>query len=248
MKHIKCQIISNQEIAKGIFEMVLDSRGLPDSLPGQFVMLYLDKGDTLLPRPISICKQGKNVMMLVYKVVGTGTKYLSNYNPGDNIRLMGPLGNGFTIDPAAKGQKGVALVGGGIGIPPLVSLFSKLKDMAPDTPAPDVFLGFRDDSFLTNFFGENVHTTNGNIIELLERHAQEYDEMYACGPKPMLAALSSYATKKNIRLQVSLEERMACGVGTCMGCVTSVVDDSASGYMKICCEGPVFYSDKVVLN
>ena len=281
MIHKKCNIISNQEIAAGssgtarksgsagksgaagksaansVFEMLVDTRDFPKSLPGQFIMVHLDKGEMLLPRPISICRQAENLMLLVYKVLGKGTEYLSTFKPGDEIRLMGPLGNGFSF---RDDLKKIALIGGGIGIPPMVSIYDAIKDRDIEI---HVYLGYKDGHFLTNLFpGAKLHiiTENldtfkdppypsgevfpekGNTITLLEHFNEDYDEMYACGPKPMLSALTKFAADKNIPLQISLEERMACGVGVCMGCVVP------PDYMKICCAGPVFYSDKVVLD
>jgi len=254
MTHNACKIVSNQEIAPDIFEIVLDTRDFPMSAPGQFVMIYLDRGELLLPRPISICRQEKNITLLVYKVAGNGTEYMSTLKSGDALRITGPLGNGFTIK---EGLKKIALIGGGIGIPPMVSIFDKLKGKDIEI---DVFLGFKKEHFLTNLFSGahlrvisedidafakqpypsgDVFAKSGNPITLLAHYGADYDEIYACGPKPMLAALSRYAEDKNVPLQVSLEERMACGIGVCMGCVTP------PSYMKICCVGPVFYSDKV---
>ena len=257
MIHKECRIISNQEIAPHIYEMIADTRDFPQSKPGQFAMLYLDKGETLLPRPISICRQSDNLMMFVYKTVGKGTEYLSKFKTDDIIRITAPLGNGFTFK---DGLKKIALIGGGVGIPPMVSIYDSLKEYNIEI---HVYLGFRDAHFLTNLFSgaklrvaaENldalkhpphpageVYPKNANAVAVLSHFNEKYDEMYACGPKPMLAALSRYAAENNTPLQVSLEERMACGVGVCMGCVVP------PDYLKICCNGPVFYSDKVVLD
>ena len=281
MTHKRCKIISNQEISKGVFEMVVDTRDFPKSIPGQFVMVHLDKGELLLPRPISICRQEKNLMLLVYKVFGKGTDYLSKLKQNDEVRLMGPLGNGFTIK---DGLKKIALIGGGIGIPPMVSIFDAIKDKNIEI---HVYLGFKEGHYLTTLFPDaNLHVitedlsafkdppypigevfpVEGNTITLLDNKSggktESFDEMFACGPKPMLAALAKYADEKGVPLQVSLEERMACGIGVCMGCVTAMKANKSSStanksssqqsgapnYMKICCVGPVFYSDKVVLD
>ena len=273
MKHRESRILSNQEIAPGVFELIADTKDFPKSIPGQFMMVYPNRNDLILPRPISICRQVNNLTMLVYKTVGKGTAHLSSLKPGDNVRIMGPLGNGFKIN---ENKSRIALVGGGIGIPPMVSVFDRIR---PDTDVDigaknskeveiTVLLGFKDSHFLTTLFnGANLHiisedTTafknppfptgtvfpkNGSVLDLLNELDSEnnYDEIYACGPKPMLAALSRYAKERNIPLQVSLEERMACGVGACLGCAAMSAEEN---YVKICCDGPVFYSDKVVLD
>ncbi|MCL2016488.1 MAG: dihydroorotate dehydrogenase electron transfer subunit [Defluviitaleaceae bacterium] len=258
MNHETVAVLSNQEIAPRVFEMILQTPNFSVGKPGQFVMLYPQNAGTLLPRPISICRQTKNITMLVYKVFGGGTRYLSTLKQGDNLPIMAPLGNNFS----AKSHKKVALVGGGVGIPPMVFLYDTLQETSPNTEI-DVFLGFKDTHFLTTMFTNanlyivsenvdalnafqnasgNVYPKNGNVLTLLNNYAQQYDEIYACGPKPMLQALCEYAKQKNIPLQVSLEERMACGVGACVCCVAN----TTSGYVKICCDGPVFDSDKVV--
>ena len=252
MKYEQYLILKNRKIAADVYEMILHAPRIADNCKaGQFMMVYLDKGELLLPRPISICrKEGENIF-LVYKVVGTGTKYMSALPPGSLLRLSGPLGNGFTIK---NGLSKVALIGGGIGVPPMVMLFKELSGVQAD-----VFLGFRDEAILkSHFTGANLYIatetgkegTKGNILDLLNDHGRHYEEMYACGPKAMLAAISRYAKDKSIPLQISLEERMACGLGTCMGCVTPATANDVNNppmYMKICCEGPVFYSDKIEL-
>lgn len=260
MRHRECNILSNQEIAKGIYEMVVDTRDFPMGTPGQFMMVHVGRGDLILPRPISICRQEKNITLLVYKVFGKGTAHLGTLKAGDSVRLMGPLGNGFTIK---DGLRKIALIGGGIGIPPMVSIYDHVKESGIEV---DVLLGFSTSHYLTNLFtGANLHIIgddinifadppfpsghvypeSGNVMTLLDNQDnldQKYDEIFACGPKPMLAALSKYAADKGVPLQISLEERMACGLGACMGCVVP------PEYLKICCAGPVFYSDKVVLD
>lgn len=281
------RVVENKVIApdiSDIFEMELHAPELSGCKPGQFVMVYLDKGEHLLPRPISICRyenESKSVF-LVYKKVGAGTEYMTTLKPGAFLRLMGPLGNGYAIKNSyvikseeSKADMKIALVGGGVGIPPLVQLYKELK--LSGLESADIFLGFRDKPFLTEHFaGANLYTTTGNLIDLVKQHESDhkpnhesdhksnhesdhksnhesdhkqgrnYSEIYACGPKPMLAALAQYAKEKGITLQVSLEERMACGIGVCLGCVAPTADHPP-GYLKICCDGPVFYSDKVDL-
>ncbi|MCL1987854.1 MAG: dihydroorotate dehydrogenase electron transfer subunit [Firmicutes bacterium] len=255
MTYEKVTILSNQEISPTVFEMILQTPNFEMGKPGQFVMVYPNHGGMLLPRPISICRQTKNITMLVYKILGDGTRYMSTLKQGDSLLIMGPIGNSFEIKPHKK----VALVGGGIGIPPMVFLYDTIKSQEVD-----VFLGFKDTHFLTTLFTDanlhivtedltalkslqnpsgNIYPKNGNVLDLLESQSQQYDEIYACGPNPMLKALCKYADKKNIPLQISLEERMACGLGACVCCVAN----TPQGYVKICCDGPVFYSDKVVL-
>jgi len=259
VNHEPCLILKNRKIAPDIFELAIHAPRIASSCTaGQFVMVYLDKREILLPRPISVCRCEREDIYLVYKVMGDGTKHISTLTPGTFLRITGPLGKGFTIK---RRLKKVALIGGGIGVPPMVMLYKTLKDVQAD-----IYLGFKEESILTEHFegaaGLYIATETGqegmqgNVLDLLNYKSQHYDEMYACGPKPMLAAISQYVKNKAIPLQISLEERMACGIGTCMGCVisgthgraASEVNGQPPDYMKICCEGPVFYSDKVVLD
>ena len=241
-------VLGNWQLAPGIFSLTLK---LPECkpLPGQFVMLYLESGAHLLPRPISICDVGGDQLRLVYQVVGAGTQQLSALSPGAQLRMLGPLGNGFALKP---GLKTACLVGGGIGSPPLLLLAKELTRQGVRT---QVFLGFRDRSILSGEFAGlgcevNIATDSGregfhgNVIALLREKAPSVDELFSCGPKVMLSGLASYARDRGIPCQVSLEERMACGLGACVGCVAKAGD----GYKKVCCDGPVFYSDEVVLD
>ena len=247
------RIIGHESIGKDIWVLSLHAPQIaPNAKPGQFVMLQLDRPDLLLPRPMSIMRIENNDLHMVYQVVGEGTRhiasldYMEHYR-GKHMTVTGPLGSGFTIDPTC--QK-VALVGGGLGTPPLVMLAQHLQGMRVSM---DAYLGFRDTPLLVHRFedaGAQVqiatdtgsHGHHGNIVDLLRQKAQCYDVIFACGPKPMLRALSQYAKSAGIPCQISLEERMACGLGTCVGCVI----DTTAGKQKICVDGPVFASDTIL--
>jgi dihydroorotate dehydrogenase electron transfer subunit len=249
MKQLEqAKIIGRGEIAPNIFSLWLHAPGIAQAIkPGQFVMVYLDRGEMLLPRPISVCRvtDTKTTLELVYQTVGKGTEYMSRLELDQSLRLLGPLGNGFNTEaPKAR----VALVGGGIGVPPLLMLAKALKDTKVD-----VYMGFREQPILLDEFqalADNVHvaTDNGSYgyqgtaLDILKKENQPYDEIFACGPRPLLKALAEYAKTKGIPCQVCMEERMACGLGTCVGCAVKTAD----GYQKCCVDGPVFYSDKVV--
>jgi len=183
--------------------------------------------------------------------VGAGTEVMSKMQVGTNVKILAPLGKGFFTTPttARTPLKKVALVGGGIGTPPLLLLAKTLKAQGAHV---DVYLGFRqfpilEDEFkavadslhIATEFGNTGH--RGYILEVLEKANTNYDEIMACGPRPMLNALADYAHSKNIPCQISTEERMACGLGTCVGCVLMVNGSN----VRICTEGPVFYSDEV---
>ena len=246
-QYISCAVLRNDEISGGVFDMTVENR-LGQIKPGQFAELYTGRGEHILPRPISVCDFSGDEIRFVYRVAGSGTEIFSALRPGDEITLLGPLGSGFPVDVPGR----AAMVGGGIGIPPLVALYKALKGCDVH-----VFLGYQSELFLQNEFdyaeisSEKVHLASdsgghtafkGNVVELMRREALDFDVIYACGPKPMLRALNGYASEKGCLLYVSLEERMACGLGTCCGCAVSVISGT---YKKVCKDGPVFDSREV---
>lgn len=248
----KAQIVENARIAKDIYSMWLKDRDMAEiAKPGQFVSLYCKAGGRLLPRPISICEIDKTEgrLRLVYRVVGKGTEEFAALEPEEWVEVMGPLGNGFTLE----GKKAL-LIGGGIGIPPMLELAKQLKC------EKQIVLGYRDDTFLNHEFeayGEvflstedGSKGTKGNVIDAIIANQLSADIIYACGPMPMLRGVKNYAIQQGIKAQLSLEERMACGIGACLACVckTREIDDHTNVKNKrICKEGPVFYAEEVEL-
>lgn len=252
---IQTKILKKRELVKDIFEFVIDADNpLKDSKAGQFIHVKCG-GNTYLRRPISICEIKDNTLRFIFQVRGKGTKALSQYNEGDIIDLMGPLGgNGFTTD---KEYKNAVVIGGGIGIYPLLQV-------AKETNAKAI-LGFRGKDFVTleedfkNVCKEVYITTDdgsyerkGLVTEVLSEliKKEEIDVIFACGPTPMLRAVKKIAEENNIYLEVSLEERMGCGIGACLCCATKVKDsDLEEGYTHahVCSHGPVFDSKEVIL-
>lgn len=248
----KVKVAKNSRLAPDIYSIWLEAGDIARyALPGQFVSLYCRDGSRLLPRPISICETDRDmgVIRLVYRVVGKGTKELAGLAASDYVELMGPLGRGFV----PEGKKAM-LVGGGIGIPPMLELAKRLSC------EKQIVLGYRDVTFLDNEFypyGKVYISTEdgsvgakGNVIDAIKANKLEADIIYACGPTPMLRGIKEYAEKMGIRAQLSLEERMACGVGACLGCVCkSTYTDSHShvNNKRICKDGPVFYAEEVEL-
>lgn len=215
---------------------------------GQFVEVYPDNGVNLLARPISICETDKllGTLRLVFQIVGKGTELFSKLTKGDKIRVLGPCGNGYSL----KDGKAI-LVGGGIGVPPLLETCKKLKG------EKTVVLGFRSGSFLTEEFEKYnakvfVATDDGsvgfkgNVVDLLKAQDLSADVIYSCGPRIMLKFLSLWAEEKGIECQVSMEERMACGIGACVGCVIKIKDGDDWAHKKVCKDGPVFDSKEVI--
>lgn len=244
------KILSNELIAKDVFRIVIEAKEVAQSANvGQFVNIYPKSKNTLLPRPISISEIGETTLTLVYGVVGEGTAEFASYQAGDTIRLSTTLGTGYKIQQV----KTHVLVGGGIGVPPLVELAKRLEG------EKIAVLGFRDEPFLVEALeeaGAKVYIATdsgnygfkGNVVQLIQAEGIEGDYFYSCGPKPMLRALAAYCESVDVPIQVSLEERMGCGYGACVGCVCKTKDHSEKGYehKKVCKDGPVFLGSEVV--
>ena len=250
------KVFSQGKLAEGIYSMWIETAAAKNACGGQFVNLYLKDPTRLLPRPISICDVDREDRRLrvVYRIAGAGTKALSALGFRDEIRLMGPLGNGFP--ETEETQKRVVLIGGGIGIPPMLLLAKKYGESAT------AVLGYRDaDTFLLSDFKESgcgillssddgSVGTKGTVIDAIEEADFTADVIFACGPKPMLSGIRGFARKKNIPCYVSMEERMACGIGACLGCVTPSADKDAHSHVcnkRVCKDGPVFLAEEVVL-
>lgn len=246
------RILKNDRLEEGVYDLWLEAGEMGAlAKPGQFLSLYCNEGGRLLPRPISICeidnKSGR--IRLVYRVVGKGTEEFAGLGAGDYIACMGPFGNGFTPEKSKA-----LIIGGGIGIPPLLELAKHLDG------EKDIVLGYRDVTFLDEDFRSygNVYIatedgskgTKGNVLDAIRMNKLSADVIYACGPTPMLRGIKEYAAANQIKAQLSLEERMACGIGACLACVcqSAAVDHHTNvNNKRICKEGPVFYADEIVL-
>ena len=249
-------VISQEMLADGIFSMWLRTEASQMAVPGQFISMYTNDGTKLLPRPISICEIDKEegALRVVYRVTGenTGTKQFSECKPGDTIPVIGPLGNGFPLDKA-EGKKAF-LMGGGIGVPPILELAKQLN-----AAEKQIVMGYRDaNTFLKEQFEANgtvyVSTedgsvgTKGNVMDAIRENGLTADIIYACGPTPMLRAIKNFAEENGIECYISLEEKMACGIGACLACVckSKEKDHHTNVHNKrICKDGPVFLSTEV---
>lgn len=250
------EIISQECIGTDIYSMWLQTDKIARAaVPGQFISVYSHDGSRLLPRPISICEidREKGALRIVYRIAGAGTKEFSGYGKGTVLSILGPLGNGFPLERMTEGKRAM-LIGGGIGIPPIVELAREL------TGEKQIIAGYRDELFLTEELEkegtlyiateDGSSGTKGTVLNAIEENALEADVIYACGPTPMLRALKSYAEERGIECWLSLEERMACGVGACLGCVcqSKEVDEHSHVHNKrVCKDGPVFLSTEVEL-
>ncbi|WP_136608692.1 dihydroorotate dehydrogenase electron transfer subunit [Paenibacillus dokdonensis] len=223
-------ILSNERICAGIYLMTVEGQ-FQEACMGQFYMLRAWNDVPVLSRPISIYNVENNSIQFLYKMAGEGTRLLAKLHEGDSIQLEGPLGHGF---PDVKGR--VALIGGGIGMAPLLYTAKQLDK-------PDIYLGFQDQSYLTEAFepysNKLVVQIGGSVLDDLDPSSYEY--ALVCGPLGMMKEAALRAEGLNTKMYVSLEKRMACGIGACYVC--SVLNKN--GHRKVCTDGPVFLAEEV---
>ena len=248
---------SQKEIARNIFEMKLQGKLVAEiTSPGQFVHIRAsDSYELLLRRPISISSIDveANEMTIIYRAEGQGTKALSKKRQGDEVDVLGPLGNGFPVAETEAGETAF-LIGGGIGVPPLYELSKQLT--AKGVTCVHI-LGFQstDVVFYEEEFGalgethivtvDGTEGTEGFVTTVMEKLGEDFATYYSCGPMPMLNAVqTAYASKKGF---LSFEQRMGCGVGACFACVCETTDKSDKAYIKVCSDGPVFPAGVVAI-
>lgn len=247
-------IVRQDEIADAVYSIWFQTEQIAKAaVPGQFIAVYCREGSRLLPRPISICEvdKEKGRLRIVYRVAGKGTEEFSSYKSGIVLEIMGPLGNGYTLK-----EKKAFLIGGGIGIPPMLELAKNLNC------EKEIILGYRNGSEmflkeeLEKYGNVSIATDDGsagvkgNVLDAIRENALTADIIYACGPTPMLRAVKAYAEEHGIEAQISLEEKMACGIGACLACVckSKEVDEHSHVHNKrICKDGPVFDAREVEL-
>jgi len=240
-------------MSEGVYEMkVLAPKAAKTAIPGQFAQLFCGEGTTLR-RPISIADASKEegTLRFCYDLRGKGTEMLSKLKEKDTLDILAPLGKGFSTDIGGK----ILLVGGGIGIYPLIFAAHNYRENA------DAALGFRNvraaaaaDHLRDYGVKTSIITDDGSsgrkglvtviVNELLDQN--KYDAILTCGPKPMMEAVAKIAIERGIFCEVSLEERMACGVGACMGCVCSIMTENGPTYKRVCKDGPVFNAKEVI--
>lgn len=252
------RILAQEQIGAQIYSMWIETEQIAQAAkPGQFISVYSKDASKLLPRPISLCEidREKGTLRIVYRVTGkgTGTEEFSTYTAGDRIDILGPLGNGFPLE-RAEGKKSF-LIGGGIGIPPMVQLAKELHG------EKQAVVGYRDaGTFLTEELSQYANLyiatedgslgTKGTVLDCIRENALDADVIFACGPTPMLRALKTYAAEKKIECWISMEERMACGIGACLACVCKSTELDAHSQVhnkRVCKEGPVFLAQDVEL-
>ena len=254
-KKERAVVYRQTQIAAGIYDMWIDTSLANQARPGQFISVYTQDQSALLPRPISICEVDKENgrLRIVYRVAGKGTGEFATYKSGHRIDVLGTLGNGFPLEEAK--EKKVFLMGGGIGIPPMLELAKEIDKAL----SKDIIVGYRNkELFLAEDLKKygTVHIATedgsvgvkGNVMNVIEQEGLYADVIFACGPMPMLRAIKAYAQEKGIPAYISLEERMACGVGACLGCVVKTKEIDHHSHVnnaRICTDGPVYLAEEV---
>lgn len=247
-----CTVRENRSLGRSIFALTLDAPRICEAAaPGQFV--HIACGDAnLLRRPISICDAHNGILHIVFVVKGNGTRWLSARAAGDSLDILGPLGHGFDLN--ALGERPV-FIGGGIGVPPMLATMKAARARGAQ---PCAILGFRsqDAVILEDEFralgpvytatDDGSYGIHGFVSDVLQAHVQDFTSVCCCGPKPMLKALAAIAESSGLPCQVSMEERMGCGIGACLVCACALkATDGERRYGHVCKDGPVFDSKEV---
>ncbi|WIF95704.1 dihydroorotate dehydrogenase electron transfer subunit [Caminicella sporogenes] len=257
-RDLLCKVIEKVKINENIYKLTIEKPNYNKNIKaGQFFNFKCGEGDyPLLRRPISVALVKKDSIDFYINKVGKGTNALCEKKEGDYIDILGPLGNGFDLD--IKG-KNIVIIGGGIGVAPLLELTKQLSDMHVNI---DVMLGFKKEAFIVDEFKkytgsvsitlENGSEVNkGYVTNLLKERikSKKYDYIFTCGPKPMLKEVKRIGEEENIKTQLLMEERMACGIGACLVCTCKVKRGKDDwNYVRTCKEGPVFYGDEVIFD
>ena len=243
------EVVSNEPLAKDVHKMVIRGE-IADAItnPGQFMNIKLEDGyNTYLRRPMSINDYEGDTVTFIYKVVGKGTKLLTQKVPGDKLDVLMGLGNGFSVEKISK----ALIIGGGVGVPPMYKLAKMYHEQGTEV---EVVLGFNSkcDVFYEEEFAklgktyvatmDGSYGEKGNVIDVIKKYGITYDKYYACGPEKMLDALVLFDDQNGY---LSFEARMGCGFGACMGCSCKV---KTKPYKRICVEGPVLMSSEVIIN
>lgn len=246
-----CMVLASVRLTETCYDLRVLSREICDTaVPGQFV--HIKCGEMLLRRPISICDADGEVLRLIVDARGEGTRWLTTRKMGDMLDILGPIGHGFDV----TGER-ILVAGGGIGVPPLLYAAKRAKEA-------HAVLGFRNAAavIMPGDFNEccasvQIATDDGSVglhgyVDAAVRAKLEmasFDRVLACGPKPMLRAVSRVCAELGIPLQVSLEERMACGVGACLGCACKTKDENGGIHHRhVCKDGPVFNAEEVCFD
>ena len=244
------EVVDNQELTDGVYRLTFrDEYIASHAKPAQFVDVYSNDPSKLMPRPFGVSEVRDDLVSVIFAVVGKGTQAFSRLHAGDRIDVLGPLGRGFNL----KEDANYILVGGGLGVPPLIYAAQKLAEH--DASFATAVFGYRNDHFAEEYVSRyadwswSIDDAEGNVVDLLNKLEQgddlkAYDRkpiILSCGPLPMMKAVADWAAERGIPAQLSMEQRMGCGYGTCVLCTIDTVD----GRLKVCSDGPVFTREQL---
>lgn len=248
------EVFENRKIAENLYE--LEIQGNFKGIPGQFYMLRCWDMEPVLWRPISIHYLDRKRIIFLYHVAGRGTKKLGSLKSGDEIKILGPLGNGFCIKDIIR--KNTAVIAGGIGIAPMFYAVENIRETIKKDKLSykdyklDLYAGFKDNTYCMEKFKplvDNVYVSTetgvegkkGYITDIFE--PEKYDVVLCCGPQIMMKQIINMCREKQITLYVSMENRMACGIGACLVCTCNTI----GGNKRVCKDGPIFLGTDVVI-
>lgn len=259
-KQVFAKLVKKEKLLDGLYKFSLEAKEIVDiARPGNFIEIRINENlDPFLRRPISIynIEKEKGIIEIIFQEKGKGTELLSKKQEGEFIDIIGPLGNGvFKL----KKYKNIAVIGGGIGIFPLYELTKEAKELNLNI---DTYIGFRNKELvvlekefentsnnLTITTDDGSYKNKGFAIDYLKEDLKikKVDCIYTCGPLPMIKAVKALAEENNIECQISLEEKMGCGLGVCLGCAVKTAESSKENpqYVHVCKDGPVFESKSV---
>ena len=243
------EIVQVQELTPGVTRLTFrDSYIAQHAKPAQFVNLFSHDPMKLMPRPFGVSEVEGDLVSVIFAVVGKGTAEFSHFKAGDTVDVLGPLGRPF----ATKEPANYVLVGGGLGVPPLIYAAQCLREQ--DHAVTTAVFGYRNEHFADPFVGryadrvESIDESEGNVVTLLDRIESDLlnpgsprPVILSCGPLPMMKAVAAWAAERDLPCQLSMEQRMGCGYGTCVLCTV----DTVAGRKKVCSDGPVFTREQL---
>lgn len=242
------EIVDNRMLTDGVYRLTFRDEFIAEhAKPAQFVDVYSNDRTRLMPRPFGVAEVNGDEVTLIFAVAGKGTAEFADLRAGDAVRVMGPLGNSFDTRAPAN----YVLVAGGLGVPPLVRAAQHIAGLEHSTST--AVFGYRNVHFGDEYVGRyadkvvSIDESEGNVVTLLDRiegellNSELRPVILSCGPLPMMKAVAAWAAKRGIEAQLSLEQRMGCGYGTCVLCTV----DTTEGRLKVCSDGPVFTRERL---
>lgn len=257
-KYQESIVVKNEKIAENIYQLELETKSNLDLIePGQFLNIYFQDSTKIFPRPFSFAGTKNDIIVILYKVVGSLTAFMSSWGKGYKVKILYPLGNFFKISPSKNISH--IIVGGGIGVAPLVFLKNRMNSTSI---TPYFFIGMRnkESHFLPYKVSERLFFScddgsmgyKGSVVDCLKK---EFDRIplqkviYSCGPDSMIKSIARFGKENNTEVQVSLERLMACGLGLCQGCAIKTANrEKGFKYSLVCKDGPVFNAEEICFD